>query len=249
LYRSAAKRRRGHGRSSKPERVPQNYSWERFGEDVGEIARRLSRAHGRSIALGLGHSFGGTALVMAAAAAPDLFERLVLVDPVMASPAYFAARELPAAAANSDLVGSARRRRQHFASRAEARAGWATRKAFAAWTPRALDLYAEYGLVDSAEGGVELACPAEVEALIYEQARRFDVLPYAPKVKTPARLLNAERGSFPREMHDQFAARMRDCVVTRVPTGHLVPMERPDLVSDAVLDWFGLARGAQRSTG
>jgi len=249
-FRLIAMDARGHGRSSKPDPgVRENYAWECFGEDAGEVARRLASEHGGRVALGLGHSFGGTALLMAAADAPDLFERLVLVDPVVASPRFFATRAMPVDEGNRDLVGSARRRRQSFESRAEARDGWASRKAFAAWQPRALDLYAEFGLNERAEGGVELACPGEIEATIFEQARVFDVFPVADRVTTPVRILCAEQGTFPRAIQEQIAARMRDAQVLEVPTGHLVPMERPDLVAQAVLDWFGLGGAAQRSTG
>jgi pimeloyl-ACP methyl ester carboxylesterase len=245
---------RGHGESSKPPPEPRHYAWERFGEDAGEVARRLSDEHGAPIALGLGHSFGGTALMMAAAAAPERFERLVLVDPVLASPAFFAARAALASKPstseeNRDLSTGARRRRQSFESRAEAREGWASRKAFAAWQPRALDLYAQFGLRERAEGGVELACPSEIEATIFDQARVFDVLPVAARVRTPTRMLCAERGNFPRAIFDQVAARMADARVIDVAAGHLVPMERPELVVDAVLDWYGLGGEAQRSTG
>ncbi len=248
-FRLVAMDARGHGQSSKPRPdAPQNYAWERFGEDAGEVARRLAAEHGGRFALGLGHSFGGISLMLAAADAPGLFERLVLVDPVVASPRLFAGTT-PISENNRDLAASARRRRQSFESRAEARDGWASRKAFAAWQPRALDLYAEYGLVDRAGGGVELACPGEIEAVTFEQARVFDVFPVAARVTTPALILCAEHGSFPRSAHDQMAARMRDARVIDAPAGHLVPMERPDLVVQAVLDWFGLAPAAQRSTG
>jgi hypothetical protein len=48
-------------------------------------------------------------------------------------------------------------------------------------------------------------------------------------------------------MYEQVAARMRDARIVDVPTGHLVPMERSDLVAEHVLA-FGCAE-RQRSTG
>jgi pimeloyl-ACP methyl ester carboxylesterase len=230
---------RGHGESSKPDPAdPEHYAWTRFGEDAGEIAQRLAAEHGGRIPIGIGHSFGGTALMMASADAPQLLERLLLIDPVLPSPAFFE-QVRARGAENRDLSSGARKRRQVFASRAEARAIWAGRSVFAAWTPRALDLYVEFGLADRPDGQVELACPASIEATIFEQARELDAWKLAERVATPALLLCAEQGNFGRAMYAQVAARMGACRVADVPTGHLVPMERPELVVQHALALFG----------
>ena len=55
--------------------------WREFGADLAAVARALADEHGERIALGLGHSFGGTSMLLAAAEEPALFERLVLADP------------------------------------------------------------------------------------------------------------------------------------------------------------------------
>jgi pimeloyl-ACP methyl ester carboxylesterase len=235
-FRLVAMDARGHGMSSKPDPPqPGAYDWSRFGEDAGEVAHRLAAEHGAPL-YGVGHSFGGTALMMASAADPALFRRLVLVDPVLPSPAFFAGAA--PRGENRDLASSARKRRQVFASRAEARDTWAGRAVFSAWQPRALDLYAEYGLAPHAGGGVELACPGEIEATIFDHARLFDALALAGRVTTPSLILCAERGTFGHALYDQIAARMPDVRIVDVPTGHLVPMERPDLVAENVLKFF-----------
>jgi pimeloyl-ACP methyl ester carboxylesterase len=234
-FRLIAMDARGHGESSKPDPAErENYAWARFGEDALGVARKLAAEHGGKVALGLGHSFGGTSLMMAAAEAPALFGRLVLVDPVLPSPDLFRSMP-PHATENRDLAASARKRRTHFASREEARAIWAARSVFRAWEPRALDLYAEFGLQPSAQGGVELACPGPIEAAIFDQARSFDAWALAARVATPALIVCAERGTFGHAVYAQIAERMRDARVVDVPTGHLVVMERPDLVAEHVL--------------
>jgi pimeloyl-ACP methyl ester carboxylesterase len=85
-FRVVAMDARGHGHSTKLADETA-YAWPRFGEDAAAVARSLAADHpdGR-IALGLGHSFGGTSLMLASAEVPDLFERLVLVDPVLPPP-------------------------------------------------------------------------------------------------------------------------------------------------------------------
>jgi pimeloyl-ACP methyl ester carboxylesterase len=248
-FRLVAMDARGHGESSKPDPAqPGSYDWSRFGEDAGEVAHRLASEHGAPL-YGVGHSFGGTALMNAAADDPSLFRRLVLVDPVLPSPTFFAGAA--PRGENRDLASSARKRRQVFASRAEARETWAGRAVFAAWQPRAIDLYAEFGLIPRREGGFELACPGEIEATIFDHARRFDALALAGRVATPSLIVCAERGTFGRPLYDQVAACMPDARVVDVPTGHLVPMERPDLVAENVLEFFEQAAAgrAQRAVG
>lgn len=47
-------------------------------------------------------------------------------------------------------------------------------------------------------------------------------------------LLWASRGDFPRAMYEQLASAMPGARVHDIDAGHLVPMERPDLVLEAV---------------
>ncbi len=230
-YRVVAMDARGHGDSSCPE-GEEAFRWDRFPEDILSVAGAL--APGSRVALGLGHSFGGTSILAAASRAPDLFERVVLVDPVVMPPPSAA---LPEAARGHgrQLAEKSRRRRSVFASRAEAREAWLARDFFSAWDPRALDLYVEEGLRMRADGQVELKCAPEVEARIFEASGAFDLLALAPAVKAPVLVLWAARNSFPRFLHETLVKRMQRARLEDVDAGHLLPMERPELVSEAVL--------------
>jgi pimeloyl-ACP methyl ester carboxylesterase len=125
---------RGHGDSSKPD-GPDAYLWDHFAEDVLAVAEQLSAQHdGRPIALGIGNSFGGTSLLGAAARHGELFERLLLVDPVIPPPPD----PSPSAerlALFRRLVDGAQRRRSQWPSRAAAREYCTTRALFAGWLP------------------------------------------------------------------------------------------------------------------
>ncbi len=233
-YRVVAIDARGHGDSSRPE-GEDAYRWERFAEDLVAAAEELAaEAPGERVAVGVGHSFGGTSMIAAASRAPGLFERLVLVDPVVLPPPSVS---IPpeARGRGRQLAEGARRRRSVFASRAEARAAWASRDFFAAWDPRALDLYVAEGLRSRDDGSVELKCAPEVEATVFDASGAFDVFALAPAVAAPTLLLWAARESFPRALHEALVARMQRARLEETDAGHLVPMERPDLVSEAVL--------------
>lgn len=249
-YRVVGMDARGHGDSSKPE-GPEAYAWPEFGADLAAVARVLAAEHGGSVALGLGHSFGGTSMVMAAAAEPGLFGRLLLVDPVLPPPPELARVDPQRGLRADKLVEGARKRRTLWPDRAEARASWREKPLFADWDPRALELYLDHGMADRPDGQVELKCSGETEATIFSQGFEFDVWKLAEAVGVPVLLLWATRGDFPRAVYEQFAARLGDGRVEDVESGHLVPMERPELVLDAVRRFApadGRA-GAQRSTG
>jgi pimeloyl-ACP methyl ester carboxylesterase len=240
-FRVVAMDARGHGDSSKPAGA-EPYQWEWFGRDVIGVADSLCQEHGASrVALGLGHSFGGTALITASAHRPALFERLVLVDPIVPPRPTRELLALQRANGNAFAEG-ARRRRAVWPSRDEAREKWAGKDLFAGWDPRVFDLYLAEGLHDLPDGQVELACAPEVEAAIFEANGSLDVLELAAKVRVPALILWARAGNFPYTHFENLAARMGAGELRVADTGHLVPMENPELVVREAL------RFVQRST-
>ena len=230
---------RGHGDSSKPEE-PAAYAWAHFAADYLAVAERLAvECGGGRVAVGLGHSFGGTSVLGAAAQRPELFDRLVLVDPVIPPPpevlaAYDADPERSARLTR--LIEGARKRRPIWPNLADAREHFESRSLFADWLPEALDLYLEYGLRQRADGQVELRCPGEVEAAVFSQSGRLDVADLARRATVPAVVLWARHGDFPPAVYQRVFAAMEDARVVDVDSGHLVPMEHPELVVAAVLD-------------
>lgn len=236
-FRVVALDARGHGESSKPT-GPGMYRWERFAEDLLGVADVLvgeEAARGRParIALGLGHSFGGTAILTAAARRPGMFERIVLVDPVVPLPP--GAPMPPEREGHvATLAQAARERNPIWPSREAAVKAWAAKKFFAAWRPEALALYAAEGLRERADGQVELKCPGEVEAAIFEQSGQLDVFAEARALVTPALFLWAVGGDFPRAAYERLASLATQARVEDIEAGHLAVMERPDLVFDAV---------------
>ncbi len=231
---------RGHGDSSKPE-GPAAYTWRNFSADYLAVAERLAdECGGGRVAVGLGHSFGGTAALGAAAERPALFGRLVLVDPVIPPPpamvALYAA-DPDRAARLGRLVEGARRRRSLWPSFAAARDHFAKRSLFAAWLPEALDLYIEHGLRQRADGQVELRCPGEVGGgdLLGERRARHR-RPRAPCDGSRHRVVGHARRLPALRLSSAPSPRCRTRASSTSTAGHLIPMERPDLVVAAVLE-------------
>lgn len=216
---------RGHGDSSKPDDAAA-YGWNALGRDARAVAQRLGAEHG-PLALGLGHSFGGTCLLLAASEEPTLFGRVMLVDPPFPPPR--ALREQWQGRGNA-MADGARRRRDGWADRAAARERWAGRPMFERWTADALDLYAAEGLAPRPEGGVALKCSPEVEALVFEGGHEIDLADRAETLTLPVRFVWASQGNFPREHFEVLASSMPDADVHSADAGHLMLMERPELV-------------------
>jgi pimeloyl-ACP methyl ester carboxylesterase len=235
-FRVVAMDARGHGDSSSPE-DPDAFEWHHFAEDLAAVAARLAEEAGRPLAVGLGHSFGGTSMLAAAALRPELFERLVCVDPVIFPP------EVPDAARvahGQSLVDGARKRRRDWPDRASAIEHFRPRSLFAGWTERALALYVDEGMRARADGSLELKCAPEVEAAVFGGARRLDLFDRIAGMATPALLLWARHGNFPRALYRRVVEHVGDGRIEDVDAGHLVPMEKPGLVVDAVLRFAGI---------
>jgi len=224
---------RGHGDSSRPE-APGSYAWARFAEDAAAVAAFVAaECRVKRLPLAVGNSFGGTSLLGAAKRRPDLFGRLVLVDPVVP----LLVEEIPPERREHmiAMVERATKRRADWPSRAEARAFFAERELFEHFDPRALDLYVLDGLRERGDGSVELKCAGAVESAVFAGGGEVDVAALARGLRTPALWLWAARGSFSRERYRELAASMALGRVEDLACGHLAPMERPDLVADAIL--------------
>jgi pimeloyl-ACP methyl ester carboxylesterase len=173
---------------------------------------------------------GGTSSLLAAAAEPSRVKRLVLLDPVI-----FQSAAEPFEVHESPLVQGALRRRASFPSRQAALEGYIGRGAFKTWSREQIADYVEGGFRDTPDGEVTLACTPEWEASNF-RTHNYD--PYAAfrESRCPIDIRRAEIASTCRiEGHEaELAATGRITVETVPGTTHFLPMERPDVVQDAL---------------
>ncbi len=214
---------RGHGDSFKPEH---DYRWEGFADDLHQFLTALKLTGVTAI----GHSAGATTIALYAAAHPGPIERAVLVDPIL----YPGSPTLEVA--ENPLAYRARKRRMVWESRTSMFHSYRVREPFKTWREDALWAYIEEGTATRPDGHVELKCPAEVEAQVFENAPKVDGFAALPQIDIPVLVLRGvSSDAFPEASAVRALALLRHGQLKNVAgTTHFLPMERPEIVERAV---------------
>jgi pimeloyl-ACP methyl ester carboxylesterase len=148
-------------------KVQQLKDWSVFMEDLIRFMDEHQLSHVNAI----GHSLGAVAILKASVLRPDLFNKIVLIDPVLLPedkvrwvrylPYKLKVRLRP-------IIKIASLRKNHWASRADAHAHLSHKTVFKRLKSSVFDTYIEKGLIhDDEKGGFKLAFPREWEAMIY----------------------------------------------------------------------------------
>jgi pimeloyl-ACP methyl ester carboxylesterase len=219
---------RAHGDAPAPD--SDHFHWWGFGEDAAAMAAAL----GAPGLLGVGHSMGGAALLMAELAVPGTFRALVLFEPIV-----FPSAPPPTGEAPSLAVG-ARRRRTTYPSYDAVLASYAAKPPLNVFTPDALDAYVRHGFRADADGSVSLKCLPEHEARTYEMAAGNGVFERLAEVGCPVLVVaGREDGSPPPAIAPAVAEQLPHGRFQRLETvSHFGPMEDPPLLASVVDEYF-----------
>jgi pimeloyl-ACP methyl ester carboxylesterase len=174
---------RGHGQSG----GGSISDWRILASDVAQF---LDQA-GISGAAGIGHSMGAHTLLQVAADHPEAFTRLVLFDPVILAPEFYA---LPEPIYTADTPHPAIRRKRDFASAEEMMERFRARDPYCLFDAQVFEDYCRHGLVPAPSGeGMELACAPEMEASVYGSSRSNGaILEAARQVEIPVLVVRAQ---------------------------------------------------------
>ena len=184
----------------------------------------------------VGHSFGGVLSALELAKHPGLFQRAVLLDPVLFSPAMIGVMAL------SDVVGlfrrnsmasKARTRRRQWPSAQAAFDGLHQRGMFKGWTEAALWAFIEHALKPVA-AGVELKCRPSREADIFGSypKRLWSSL---SKVQTPTQVIyGLQTYPFVATSVARWAAQNPHVSGQSMPGGHCFMQQYPEQAARGV---------------
>lgn len=237
---------RGHGRTELPTGRFGYTSWRRHRDDLIAL---MQRHFTKPVTLA-GHSMGATVSLLAAGKRPDLVNGVALIDPVIMSPAAYTFMELPGAPLllrlRFPIAAKAAKRRARFESREQALALLSGRGVFKSFSPEALADYVADGFVESAKGGVELACRRGYEAATFA-AHRHDPWAALKRAPAPIVVLRADKHStLPPSSAERLLQMRPDARLATVEgASHMLPMERPDRVRAAIEMAYLMARQAR----
>jgi pimeloyl-ACP methyl ester carboxylesterase len=222
---------RGHGDSVL---LPtSDLSWKAFGSDVLAAVRDI----GGDEVIGVGHSLGGAALLMAELEAPGTFQRLFLYEPAVHTEigdrgweTLLDARDL--------MVDMTRRRRAVFASRADALANYVNKPPMAQFQAAVLGAYVTRGFADHNDGAetrVVLKCLPDTEARIYAGSYDHDTATRLHEITCPVSLgTGAETDPLQRCTVEALAAQFGTQPIVLAGVDHFGPLQQPKQFADAV---------------
>ncbi|UUY09522.1 alpha/beta hydrolase [Pseudomonas sp. J452] len=228
----------GHGETEHGGRF---HGWNRSAELAVEAFEAGRGIFGAVPRFALGHSFGGVLTSLILAHHPQLFQRAVLLDPVLFSPPMIGVMGL------SELLGLHRRnvmakksaaRRKHWPDRATAFSLLQGRGIFRGWVDEALQAYVDHALKDVAEGVVELKCRPSREVDIFSSFPKR-LWPSLAKVHTPTLLLHGVKSyAFVGKSALRLAASNPAVREQQVEGGHCFMQEQPAQSAQRVLDFL-----------
>jgi len=165
-------------------------SWHRLALDLIGFLEGL----GCGPVIGVGHSIGAVTAMFSAARRPDLFSRVVLLDPVLLPWKYIALTRLMGLVGRKDrfpLAMRARKRRNGWQSREEALEYFRDKSLFEGWEEPFLRAYVTYALRPDPDGRSVLVCPPEAEARGFENYP-VDVWSWPKRLQTPTLIVRGE---------------------------------------------------------
>ncbi|WP_136067288.1 alpha/beta fold hydrolase [Modicisalibacter radicis] len=186
--------------------------------------------------VGVGHSMGGVLMLMAAAAAPQAFRCVVMLDPPLMVGRDALALRLAKRLGLAERVtpaGRSRGRRTTWPDR-DAMGHYLRRRAlFSRFTPEALEDYINGATRQLDDGSVELVFESTTEVAIFRHlpdrlhglSRRLDV---------PAALIAGRQSDLMTPARRQ-RLRRHGIDVREVPGGHMFPMEAPQAAREALV--------------
>lgn len=235
--------RRGHGASTAPDDA---YDFTDFADD----AARVIDALGVRDACAVGHSAGATDLLLAAAARPDAFRRLFVIEPTAMDPFDDVVND-DLVPLHAQALADFARRRATFASRAEVLERYTGRGAFAGWRDDLLEAFVRDGFTDEIDGSVSLRCtPAREVAMLrhifaamegrYRRGERDHPFAALPRVHHPTLVVTTEHSQ---PVYGQMSSAIRRLIphtshVHLEGVGHTVAQVDPDRVATEVLRFW-----------
>lgn len=227
----------GHGGSQQPaHHMP---DWLRMARRVGDA---LEVRNGGRKAIGIGHSMGGVMTLMLAAERPHLFERIILLDPVLFSAEILLFQRLARKTGlwkRGALVKAVQGRRSVWPDAASLRQDLQRKSLYRNWDAAALEGFI-LGATKPTSEGLELACNPAWEAAIFGSYPR-GLWQAVHRVRVPVDILVAA-DSYPFILKSaRKAAKANQHIrFEMAPGSHCFPMEQPEQTAQRIKELLAI---------
>ena len=212
-------------------------SWRTYARDLIHF---LEQKNAQQI-IGIGHSLGAITTLLAAAERPDLFQKIILIEPVILAPRIYRFTALTPPFIRRRMIPPAKiasRRRDTWSSKEEAYQYLRSKRVFREISDTVFQDVIEHGINQVSERRAQLAFSKEWEAHIYSST----INPWRAirKLNTPFLVIKGENTNVIsdevwRELQKVHpGARYLDITGTT----HLVPLERPQLIAEEIINFI-----------
>lgn len=218
---------------------PRKFHWNQYADDLITL---IESKHNEPV-IGMGHSLGGAITLLAAKKRPELFSKLVLIDPASLPSAHFDHffRLLPQwfVFATLDWVKRTHHRQRIWESPQAFCDNYRDHSTYKRFTDQALSDYAQYGLRETESGQFELIFNPHWESLNFRKVMYLWNL--LKGIEQPTLLLRAEfTNLYSQKQFDHNNQKLSKNIVPQVIEGahHLVTHEKPEKISNQILKWL-----------
>ena len=191
-----------------------------------ELIESIETAYTEPI-IGVGHSLGGVVTLLAASKRPDLFKKVIALDPVLFSKRKRYLIWLLRKIGITDWLGvtkKAKKRRIHFSSLEEVRNIYKQKSLFKRFHPNCFEDYLKCGFTQTKEG-VELAFSSEVEADVFRYIQ-IKIPPDLDKLKGVL-IYGKYSDTFQKADMKWWERNFPNFEIISIDGGHLFPFEKP----------------------
>lgn len=210
--------------------------WNLLRDDFIEIADH----EGWKNIIGVGHSLGSTVTMMAAIKRPDIFSKLVIIEPPCIDQIFFTVLDLVPYSISKNLVPPSRialKRRHKWPSRESAFDQLRSKRIFEKWSDNTLRNYLKYGLEEDENGAFRLTFSKFWESKIYCTIEN----PYKmfPKLTHPSLCIKGGNTDVINARNwEKWKSIQVNAEFESIPdAGHLVPMEQAGLLAESIINF------------
>lgn len=208
-------------------------SWAPLSDDFIRIAEEQNWSN----IIGLGHSFGTLITILTAIKKPELFSKLILIEPPVLPAFLYSLLEIVPYFISKNLAPPSRialKRRHKWSSKEEAYQLWRQKKVFAKMSDDTLNALVDYGLYKDENEEYRLVFSKYWESKIYcTIPNPFKLF---PKIDIPSLAIRAENTDVISEKNwEKWQRLQRNTAFEVIPdAGHLVPYEKPKIIADMI---------------